>query len=140
TTNGSGQATFCYTGPQIPGADTITAYADMNNNAVQDPSEPTGTATKTWMGGASSPGEQLQDLIHLVDQMNLPKSLQNRLIHDLDRTLKDLNGTKKPGHVCQDFDKVIKDVQNKKGEKDLAADEAADLLNRINQIETALGC
>ena len=139
-TNGSGQATFCYTGPQIPGADTIAAYADMNNNAAQDPSEPTGTATKTWVGGGSSPGAQLQDLIHLVDQMNLTKSLQNRLIHDLDKTLKDLSNTKKPGKACKDFDKIIKDVQNKKGQQDLTADEAADLLNRINQIQTSLGC
>jgi beta-propeller repeat-containing protein len=143
TTNEGGQATFCYTGPQIAGADTITAYTDMNNNAVQDPSESTGTATKTWVAGASSPGKQLQDLIHLVDQMNLPKSMQNRLIHALDRTLKDLDDTKKPGEACKDFERVIKfikDVQNKKGEKDLTADEAADLFNRINEIETSLGC
>jgi hypothetical protein len=49
TTNASGQAQFCYTGPALPGADTITAYADTNNNNVQDPGEPSDTATKTWV-------------------------------------------------------------------------------------------
>src|SRR5207237_451319 len=42
-------ATFCYAGPQFPGADSITAFADMDNNAVQGPGEPSGTATKTWI-------------------------------------------------------------------------------------------
>jgi uncharacterized repeat protein (TIGR01451 family) len=48
TTDASGQATFCYVGPATAGADVITAYPDANSNAVQDPSEPTATATKTW--------------------------------------------------------------------------------------------
>jgi hypothetical protein len=48
-TDGSGQATFCYTGPALPGADVITAYADTNNNAVQDTGEPGDRATKRWV-------------------------------------------------------------------------------------------
>jgi hypothetical protein len=32
----------------VTGTDTITAYADTNNNGTQDPGEPFGTATKTW--------------------------------------------------------------------------------------------
>jgi hypothetical protein len=51
TTNVNGQAAFCYTGPHVVGADTITAYADTNNNNVQDVGEPSGTATKTWGAG-----------------------------------------------------------------------------------------
>ena len=49
TTNASGEATFCYVGPPLPGADTITAFADTNNNNVQDPGEPIGVAEKTWV-------------------------------------------------------------------------------------------
>jgi Big-like domain-containing protein len=51
TTNASGQATFCYTGPTLPGADAITAFADTNNDGVQG-AEPSGAATKTWVAGA----------------------------------------------------------------------------------------
>ena len=48
TTNGNGQATFCYTGPELPGSDAIRAYADSNGDNVQDAGEPAGAATKTW--------------------------------------------------------------------------------------------
>jgi hypothetical protein len=47
TTNSAGQATFCYTAT-LPGVDTITAFADTNNNGQQDVGEPFGLATKTW--------------------------------------------------------------------------------------------
>jgi Mg-chelatase subunit ChlD len=56
TTNASGEATFCYTGPALPGADVITAYADTNNNNVQDVGEPGDTAAKTWVIPVSTPG------------------------------------------------------------------------------------
>jgi len=56
TTNAAGEATFCYTGPALPGADTITAYADTNNNNVRDGTEPQGTAAKTWVIPASTEG------------------------------------------------------------------------------------
>ena len=49
TTGANGEATFCYFGPPLPGADTITAFADSNDNNVQDPGEPSGVATKTWV-------------------------------------------------------------------------------------------
>jgi hypothetical protein len=49
TTNASGQATFCYTGPPLPGADAISAYADTDNDNVQDAGEPSDTAAKTWV-------------------------------------------------------------------------------------------
>ena len=35
-TNPGGQATFCYTGPTLPGGDTIAAYADTNLSNTQD--------------------------------------------------------------------------------------------------------
>ena len=49
-TNASGQATFTYTGT-VAGLDTITAYADTNNNNTQDTGEPNGVATKIWTPG-----------------------------------------------------------------------------------------
>ncbi len=55
TTNASGQATFCYTSA-LPGADVIKAFADTNNNGVQDVGEPSDTASKTWVLPTSTPG------------------------------------------------------------------------------------
>ncbi len=55
TTDPNGEATFCYVGPPLPGADTITAYADTNNNNVQDPGEPSGVAEKTWVLPTTTP-------------------------------------------------------------------------------------
>lgn len=56
TTNAAGQATFCYTGPALPGADTITAYADTDGDSVNDADEPEDTATKTWVLPGSTAG------------------------------------------------------------------------------------
>ena len=47
-TNNSGQRTFCYTGTNV-GNDTISAYADLNKNGVQDNGEPGDTASKMWV-------------------------------------------------------------------------------------------
>jgi hypothetical protein len=55
-TDANGQATFCYTGPALPGSDAITAYADTNGNSVQDAGEPGDTAAKTWVLPTSTPG------------------------------------------------------------------------------------
>jgi hypothetical protein len=60
TTNASGQATFCYTGPALPGADAIHAYADTNNNGTQDPGEPSDDATKTWILPVTTPGCEIK--------------------------------------------------------------------------------
>jgi hypothetical protein len=60
TTNASGVATFCYDGPALPGADAITAYADTNNNNVQDPGEPSDAATKTWVLPVTTPGCEIR--------------------------------------------------------------------------------
>ena len=50
TTNANGQAVFCYMGPALlPGGDAITAYADADNDNVQDVGEPAGAAAKTWV-------------------------------------------------------------------------------------------
>jgi hypothetical protein len=54
TTGSNGQALFCYTGT-TPGNDTIRAFADLNKNGVQDPGEPSDTASKTWTP-RSTPG------------------------------------------------------------------------------------
>jgi hypothetical protein len=56
TTNAAGEATFCYTGPALPGVDAIMAFADTNNNTTQDAGEPSDTASKTWVLPTSTPG------------------------------------------------------------------------------------
>ncbi|HUH15873.1 MAG TPA: post-COAP-1 domain-containing protein [Gaiellaceae bacterium] len=56
TTNAAGEASFCYTGPALPGADVITAYADTDGDNVHDADEPADTATKAWVLGESTAG------------------------------------------------------------------------------------
>jgi len=48
-TNVTGSCSFSYTGPQLPGADAISIFADNNNNGVQDAGEPTASATQSWL-------------------------------------------------------------------------------------------
>jgi hypothetical protein len=55
TTDATGQATFCYQGPALPGADVISAYADTNGDSAQGPGEPADTAEKTWTLPTSTP-------------------------------------------------------------------------------------
>jgi hypothetical protein len=47
-TDANGQALFCYAGPPQPGTDTISAFADSNNNGLQDSGEPADTDTTKW--------------------------------------------------------------------------------------------
>jgi hypothetical protein len=49
TTRSSGRTSFEVVGAN-PGTDTITAYADANNNETRDPEEPQREATVTWTG------------------------------------------------------------------------------------------
>jgi hypothetical protein len=55
TTDSNGQASFCYQGPPLPGADAITAFADTDGDGTQDPDEPSGAATKTWVLPQTTP-------------------------------------------------------------------------------------
>jgi Big-like domain-containing protein len=56
TTNASGEAQFCYTGPGLPGSDLITAYADTNGDNTKQATEPADTATKEWVLPSSTAG------------------------------------------------------------------------------------
>jgi hypothetical protein len=56
TTNAAGQCDFTYDGPELPGADAITAFADTNNDEDQDLGEPAGAAEKSWVLPVSTPG------------------------------------------------------------------------------------
>jgi len=58
TSDASGNATFTYAGTN-PGTDTITACADINNNGLCDPEEPTATATKTWEAQITAAGTSI---------------------------------------------------------------------------------
>jgi hypothetical protein len=56
TTDANGVAEFCYMGPDFPGEDAIHAYADTDKDNRQDPGEPFGDTTKTWVLPVSTPG------------------------------------------------------------------------------------
>ena len=56
TSDALGQCSFTYTGPPLPGADLITAYADDDGDAAQDPTEPAAAATKAWTSAAVTAG------------------------------------------------------------------------------------
>jgi len=56
TTDGNGEAEFCYQGPPLPGADTITAIADADNDDMFEVGEPSDIATKTWILPVTTPG------------------------------------------------------------------------------------
>jgi polyisoprenoid-binding protein YceI len=53
----NGQCTFTYSGPQFPGSDTISAFADTNGNGTRGSDEPVATATKTWALPPSTAGK-----------------------------------------------------------------------------------
>lgn len=56
TTDALGQCSFTYTGPALPGADLIAAYADDDGDAEQDVTEPVAAATKAWTMTAAAFG------------------------------------------------------------------------------------
>jgi hypothetical protein len=56
TTDANGQAIFCYTGPPLPGTDLIRAFADTDNDSMEDPGEPFNVASKTWVLPVTTPG------------------------------------------------------------------------------------
>jgi hypothetical protein len=56
TTDAAGQCGFTYSGPQFPGSDVISAFADTNENGTLDGDEPASTATKAWVLPVSTTG------------------------------------------------------------------------------------
>jgi hypothetical protein len=54
--DGNGVCEYSYQVASFPGEDVITAYADSNDNGVQDEGEPAGTATKTVVLPSSTLG------------------------------------------------------------------------------------
>ncbi|MDP9225732.1 MAG: hypothetical protein M3P18_18205, partial [Actinomycetota bacterium] len=57
TTDSTGACNFTYTGPDLPGADGITACADSNANGTADAGEPCGEATVGWLLPATTAGQ-----------------------------------------------------------------------------------
>ena len=57
TTTSAGTAKHCWTGANA-GTDTVTAYADTDQDGTRDVGEPQDTATKTW--GAGTPEGKLE--------------------------------------------------------------------------------
>ena len=90
TTDANGEATFTYTGT-VAGTDTISAFADTNNNTMQDTGEPGDTATKTW-----TPGPPATLTLS-------PKTATNVVgnMHTVTATVKDSFGNPTPGIVVR---------------------------------------
>ena len=67
--DGNGVCDYSYQVAPFPGEDVITAYADTNDNGVQDEGEPAGTATKTvvlpssTLGHATGGGKALRNQV-----------------------------------------------------------------------------
>jgi hypothetical protein len=57
STDANGQAVFCYTGPDFPGADDITVHVDSDGDGVVDSGEPIASATNTWLLPDATPGQ-----------------------------------------------------------------------------------
>lgn len=57
TTGATGQCDFTYAGPEFPGADMISAFADLDQDGVADPDEPAAEATKSWLLPSSTAGQ-----------------------------------------------------------------------------------
>jgi hypothetical protein len=49
TTGPGGETSFCYSGPELPGVDAITAFADSDRDGQNEAGEPADTAAKTWV-------------------------------------------------------------------------------------------
>jgi HD domain len=57
TTDASGVCGFTYAGPDLPGADAITACADSNATGGADIGEPCGEATVAWVAPVTTAGQ-----------------------------------------------------------------------------------
>ena len=79
TTLASGQCTFTYAGPVLPGADLITGVVDTNG--------PTATAMKSWILPASTPG-------HVTGGGQIPKGSNDTVAFgfDVNHTTKNIKG------------------------------------------------
>jgi hypothetical protein len=80
----------------------------------------------------------LRLLIKQVDEMNLRKSPDTRLQHDLQKALVELE-QKRPPRACSWINKFISDVVKERG-RSLTPTEADDLLDRARRITAMLGC
>jgi Big-like domain-containing protein len=89
-TDANGQTSITYAGTTA-GTDTITAFADTNNNTTQDSGEPSDTAMKTWNAGAPA------------TLTLLPKTATNTVgqTHCVTATVKDVLGNPLPGIVVR---------------------------------------
>jgi hypothetical protein len=72
-TDTSGQCSYGYTGPSMPGADSVTAYVDTNDNGQVDTGEPVANATQAWdlpqvTAGQTAGGGQIDgsDGVHAI--------------------------------------------------------------------------
>jgi len=56
-TDSAGACTFNYSGPSLPGADSINAYVDTNLDGLKSGIEPAAAATQAWLIPSATPGQ-----------------------------------------------------------------------------------
>ena len=81
---------------------------------------------------------EIDNLITYIDHLNLKKGKEHKLMHDLDKALKEVIDCDQ-AKACKRMDKFIKDVQGK-GMKKLTPTEVGDLLAKASAIKGMLGC
>jgi hypothetical protein len=81
----------------------------------------------------------IKTLIANVAAINLKKKEEKKLIHELDKALKEM-GQCDQKNACKGIEKFIKDVQKKKLDKHFEPSEEAALLLQANAIRVKLGC
>ena len=81
----------------------------------------------------------IETLIASVNAINLKKKDEKKLIHELDKTLKEV-GQCDQKNACKGIEKFIKDVKKKKLDKHFDGGEEASLLLQANATKSKLGC
>lgn len=99
---------------------------------------PEGICSSSCPAGYGSAAIEIQYLIADVEAINLKKSREKKLIHELDKSLKEVLQCDQK-NADKGIEKFIKEVQKKKIAKHLTEAEAADLLKSANDILSLLG-
>ena len=92
----------------------------------------------TFQPPSSTPEDQINDLIALVESFGLPRGPENSLITKLEDVLAAVEASD-TATACSEVTAFMNECQAQSGKK-LTADQATQLINSANQIRTNLGC
>ncbi|MGH9879464.1 MAG: FIMAH domain-containing protein, partial [Nitrososphaerales archaeon] len=90
---------------------------------------------------SATPAQATQNLIDDINNMNLDSKVEKKLIHHLDKALKELTDNKpKNDKVCHELDKFIKEVGKEENKDKLTVAQALQLTQSADAIKANLGC